>query len=207
LLAVCGRVKRYSEWQWEVRGQESHNGKTYTYHITNNGDRLVCDCRNHMNGKFEGIDFMGIHCRHVCKHIAAVAVCRGAALNGLYPLPAVNLFDTVANILTAQHVPAPKEAWVIPGYPVKLARIDRNGVDALVLQTGSTRSLPLAAWVSNTSMPSGGMWILKTDAWGKYFEFVEAAFGVKPTRSEQLSIAAASGDTEFEWGGKDSYGG
>lgn len=185
LLAVCGRVKRVSEWQWEVKGQEVKDNHTWTYHVTDNGGAWSCDCPNFKNGKLQTFEFMGSRARHLCKHVTAVSICRGASLNGLYPVPAVNLFDTLSNILTAQHVPAPKEAWVIPGYPVKLARVDRNGIDALVLQTGSTRSLPLAAWVSNPAMPSKGMWILKSEAWERYCEFVEAAFGVKPTLHRQ----------------------
>lgn len=184
LLAICGRVKLTGEGQWQVKGQEAHGGKTYAYTVTDTGGAWSCDCQNFKNGQLQNIDFMGSRTKHLCKHIAAVAVCRGAALKGLYPEPETSLYNTLSNIVAAQHLPAPKEAWLIPGSPVKLARVDLSGRDVVVLQTRRTRSAPLITWVSNPALPGRGMWHLKHDSFEIYCDFVEKAFGVTVKRQE-----------------------
>lgn len=188
LLAICGRVKLTGEGQWQVKGQEAHGGKTYAYTVSilsvYTDSYWTCDCQNFKNATPQNIDFMDSHAKHLCKHIAAVAICRGAAIKGLYPEPETNIYDTISNIVATQHLPAPGQAWLIPGSPVKLARVDLSGRDVVVLQTRRTRSAPLITWVSNPALPGRGMWHLKHDSFEIYCDFVEKAFGVTVKRQE-----------------------
>jgi len=114
LLAIAGRVKQDGNG-WQVFSQGAEKRKPYRVTINpKNGWGCTCDFYGQAPSKVIP-DFYGFRSIATCKHIAAVVLCQSS---NYYPPAPANTWDLLSDLIAAQHVPAPGEAWQIPAKAV-----------------------------------------------------------------------------------------
>ena len=181
LLAIAGRVTPLGNQvdaltrTWEVLGT-TYEGNSCKFYTVRDLDmiprrRWSCNCKQ---GETYGpicTDFLE-RTGHICKHIAAVAICWLECEHKEKP---TSLYDLLSRLISEQAIYLVAGESVELPHPkgIKLEYYDQNGKSGLCLKTGRARSEVLARWLPRIEAMSGGEWRLVGEARSRYDKFVE----------------------------------